>query len=96
MERTGAVIAGGGQAGPSAPDHPSRDDAVAYLEAYAVALRRRPHLGEPVERAVRDRGLWRAARRLRFGDVERNALRFAPTGPAARWRNAPASALRRG
>ena len=44
----------------SAPDYPSRDDVVAYLEAYAAALSWAPRLNEAVERARFHEGRWRA------------------------------------
>lgn len=42
----------------SAPDYPSRDEVVAYLEDYAAALPASPQLAESVESAARTDGLW--------------------------------------
>lgn len=43
----------------SAPDYPSRDEVVAYLEAYATALSTAPRLEQAVERARLHDGRWR-------------------------------------
>ncbi len=42
----------------SAPDYPSRDEVVAYLEGYAAALPAPPRLAESVESAAKTGGLW--------------------------------------
>lgn len=42
-----------------APDYPSRDDVVTYLEAYAAAFDLRPRFGESVRRATRAGDGWR-------------------------------------
>ncbi len=41
-----------------APDYPSRDEVVAYLEDYAAAFDLRPRWGEPAQRAWREDGAW--------------------------------------